>query len=193
MFFRFMLFCSVYIYVGLTLPYAYAERGEQDYFVGDLCCPKCPAGKSQIYKPLKLPTNLHILLSNNLQQIPYINCSRIYNIFKMLFSIGKMIFEDCTGQRITTCTICTNGTFQEGLNQQRHCASTCTKCDEGLGLKVKKSCSSTSDAVCEVLDGFFCSDSNRGGCRAAQRHTLCSPGQYIDQRGWCSIYTVRTH
>ncbi|CAL8261238.1 unnamed protein product [Gadus morhua 'NCC'] len=52
---------------------------------------------------------------------------------------GKMISEDCTEQRITTCTIC----------------------PIGLGLKVKKSCSSTSDAVCEVLDGFFCSDSNR--------------------------------
>uniref|UniRef100_A0A8C5F4K8 TNFR-Cys domain-containing protein n=1 Tax=Gadus morhua TaxID=8049 RepID=A0A8C5F4K8_GADMO len=93
----------------------------------------------------------------------------------------------------TICTICTNGTFQEGLNQQRHCVSNCTKCDEGLGLKVKKSCSSTSDAVCEVLDGFFCSDSNRSGCRAAQSHRLsCSPGHYIGQRGWCCIYCTDT-
>jgi hypothetical protein len=75
MFFRLMLFCSVYInYVGPNRPYTVSECGEQDYIVGDICCPKCPPGKSQIYKPLKLPTNLHILLSNNLQQIPYTNC-----------------------------------------------------------------------------------------------------------------------
>ncbi|XP_059909905.1 tumor necrosis factor receptor superfamily member 14-like [Gadus macrocephalus] len=106
---------------------------------------------------------------------------------------GKMISEDCKEQRITTCTICPNGTFQEGLNHQRQCVSTCTKCDAGLGLKVKKSCSSTSDAVCEVLDGFFCSDSNGGGCRAAQRHTVCSPGQYIGQRGTADKDTECLH
>ncbi|CAL8279881.1 unnamed protein product [Boreogadus saida] len=83
---------------------------------------------------------------------------------------------------MTKCSSCPDGTFQAGHNKEKQC-STCTKCDAGLGLKVKKSCSSTSDAVCEVLDGFFCSDSNRGGCRAAQRHTVCSPGQYIGQRG----------
>ncbi|CAL8253910.1 unnamed protein product [Arctogadus glacialis] len=65
--------------------------------------------------------------------------------------------------------------------------------NEGLGLKVKKSCSSTSDAVCEVLDGFFCSDSNGGGCRTAQRHTVCSPGQYIGQRGTADKDTECLH
>uniref|UniRef100_A0A8C5BW51 TNFR-Cys domain-containing protein n=1 Tax=Gadus morhua TaxID=8049 RepID=A0A8C5BW51_GADMO len=151
MFFRLMLFCSVYInYVGLTLPYPAYECGEQDYIVGDLCCPKCPP--------------------------------------------GKKISEDCKKNRATICTICTNGTFQEGLNQQRHCVSNCTKCDEGLGLKVKKSCSSTSDAVCKPLDGFFCSDSNRGGCRTAQRHRLsCSPGHYIGQRGTADKDTECLH
>ncbi|XP_056455772.1 tumor necrosis factor receptor superfamily member 14-like isoform X4 [Gadus chalcogrammus] len=59
--------------------------------------------------------------------------------------------------------------------------------------KVKKSCSSTSDAVCEVLDGFFCIDSNGGGCRAAQRHTACSPGQYIGQRGTADKDTECLH
>ncbi|XP_030225200.1 uncharacterized protein LOC115553049, partial [Gadus morhua] len=65
---------------------------------------------------------------------------------------------------------------------------------ECLGLKVKRSCTSTSDAVCEVLDGFFCSDSNRGGCRAAQRHRLsCSPGYYIGQRGTADKDTECLH
>ncbi|CAL8254058.1 unnamed protein product [Arctogadus glacialis] len=95
---------------------------------------------------------------------------------------GWHVVKDCTERRITKCSRCPEGTFQAGYNELKQC-STCTKCDAGLGLKVKKSCSSTSDAVCETLDGFFCSDSNRGGCRAAQRHTVCSPGQYIGQRG----------
>ncbi|XP_030224839.1 tumor necrosis factor receptor superfamily member 14 isoform X4 [Gadus morhua] len=92
----------------------------------------------------------------------------------------------------TKCSSCPDGTFQAGNNKEKQC-STCTKCDAGLGLKVKKSCSSTSDAVCEVLDGFFCSDSNGGGCRAAQRHTVCSPGQYIGQRGTADKDTECLH
>ncbi|CAL8279900.1 unnamed protein product [Boreogadus saida] len=95
---------------------------------------------------------------------------------------GWLVEKDCAERSMTKCSRCPEGTFQPGRNKLKQC-STCTKCDAGLGLKVKKSCSSTSDAVCEVLDGFFCSDSNGGGCRAAQRHTVCSPGQYIALRG----------
>uniref|UniRef100_A0A8C5FBA0 TNFR-Cys domain-containing protein n=1 Tax=Gadus morhua TaxID=8049 RepID=A0A8C5FBA0_GADMO len=105
---------------------------------------------------------------------------------------GMHVNRHCTEFRSTSCASCTEGTFQDGNNGREQCFS-CKHCDAGLGLKVKKSCSSTSDAVCEVLDGFFCSDSNRGGCRAAQSHRLsCSPGHYIDQRGWCSIYCTDT-
>uniref|UniRef100_A0A8C4Z525 TNFR-Cys domain-containing protein n=1 Tax=Gadus morhua TaxID=8049 RepID=A0A8C4Z525_GADMO len=89
---------------------------------------------------------------------------------------------------ITKCSRCPGGTFQAGYNELKQC-STCTKCDAGTS----KSCSSTSDAVCEVLDGFFCSDSNGGGCRAAQRHTVCSPGQYIGQRGTADKDTECLH
>ncbi|XP_059909644.1 uncharacterized protein LOC132459247 isoform X3 [Gadus macrocephalus] len=95
---------------------------------------------------------------------------------------GKQVSKDCEERSMTKCKNCSDGTFQKGPNVKKQC-SNCTKCDAGLGLKVKKSCSSTSDAVCEVLDGFFCSDSNGGGCRVVQRHTVCSPGQYIGQRG----------
>ncbi|XP_030234061.1 tumor necrosis factor receptor superfamily member 14 isoform X2 [Gadus morhua] len=95
---------------------------------------------------------------------------------------GMHVNRHCTEFRSTSCASCTEGTFQDGDNGREQCFL-CKHCDAGLGLMVKKSCSSTSDAVCEVLDGFFCSDSNRGGCRTAQRHTVCSPGQYIGQRG----------
>ncbi|CAL8253875.1 unnamed protein product [Arctogadus glacialis] len=96
---------------------------------------------------------------------------------------GWHVVKDCTERRITKCSRCPNGTFQAGFNEQKQC-STCTKCDAGLGLKVKRPCTPTSDAVCETLDGSFCSDSNGGGCMAAQSHRLsCSPGHCIGQRG----------
>ncbi|XP_030234408.1 tumor necrosis factor receptor superfamily member 14 isoform X5 [Gadus morhua] len=105
---------------------------------------------------------------------------------------GMHVNRHCTEFRSTSCASCTEGTFQDGDNGREQCFL-CKHCDAGLGLKVKKSCSSTSDAVCEVLDGFFCSDSNRGGCRAAQRHTVCSPGQYIGQRGKADKDTLCLH
>ncbi|KAG7253101.1 hypothetical protein CRUP_000413, partial [Coryphaenoides rupestris] len=95
---------------------------------------------------------------------------------------GTQVKEDCTATSITKCKMCNKGTFQKGRNGQKQC-STCTKCDAGLGLKVKESCTTTSDALCEILEGYLCVDSNRGGCMAAQRHLVCSPGQYISQRG----------
>ncbi|CAL8253965.1 unnamed protein product, partial [Arctogadus glacialis] len=105
---------------------------------------------------------------------------------------GMYVSRHCTEYRSTSCASCTEGTFQDGNNGREQCFS-CKHCDAGLGLKVKKLCSSTSDAVCEPLDEFFCSDSNRGGCRAAQRHTVCSPGQYIGQRGTADEDTECLH
>uniref|UniRef100_A0A8C4Z7Q8 Tumor necrosis factor receptor superfamily member 5 n=1 Tax=Gadus morhua TaxID=8049 RepID=A0A8C4Z7Q8_GADMO len=106
---------------------------------------------------------------------------------------GMYVSRHCTGFRSTSCLSCTEGTFQDGDNGREQCFA-CKLCDAGLGLKVKRSCTSTSDAVCEVLDGFFCSDSNRGGCRAAQRHRLsCSPGYYIGQRGTADKDTECLH
>ncbi|XP_056455786.1 tumor necrosis factor receptor superfamily member 14-like [Gadus chalcogrammus] len=106
---------------------------------------------------------------------------------------GWYLVKDCTHGIITKCSTCPNGTFQAGHTKERQC-SACKKCDAGLGRKVKKSCTSKSDAECEVLDGFFCSDSNGGGCRTAQRHRLsCSPGQYIGQRGTADKDTECLH
>ncbi|XP_030206217.1 tumor necrosis factor receptor superfamily member 14-like isoform X2 [Gadus morhua] len=96
---------------------------------------------------------------------------------------GYRVHRDCTATANTLCSKCPDGTFKEGLSGQKQC-SNCTECGTGLGLKVKKSCSSTSDVLCKPLDGFFCIDSNGGGCRATQRHRLsCSPGHYIGRIG----------
>ncbi|XP_026223283.1 tumor necrosis factor receptor superfamily member 14-like [Anabas testudineus] len=54
----------------------------------------------------------------------------------------------------------------------------------GSGLKIKKSCTITSDAVCEPLEGFYCVEPSDNGCGAAQKHRSCEPGQYISQKGF---------
>lgn len=56
-------------------------------------------------------------------------------------------------------------------------------------VKVKMSCTTTSDTVCEPLEGFYCVDFTDGGCATAQKHTSCQPGQYVSDRGGIS----RTH
>lgn len=53
----------------------------------------------------------------------------------------------------------------------------------GQGLRIKTACTQTSDTVCEPLEGFYCSDGYRGGCRYAVEHRKCSPGQYVKQKG----------
>ncbi|KAK0149392.1 Tumor necrosis factor receptor superfamily member 14 [Merluccius polli] len=77
---------------------------------------------------------------------------------------GMYVKRHCTEFTSTSCRPCKEGTFQDNMNGRERCYS-CTNCDAGLGLKVKKYCT-----LCENLDGYFCIDSNRDGCIAAQRH-----------------------
>ncbi|XP_030197705.1 tumor necrosis factor receptor superfamily member 14 isoform X17 [Gadus morhua] len=71
---------------------------------------------------------------------------------------GYRVHRDCTATSNSLCSKCPDGTFKEGLSGQKQC-SACTKCDPGLGRKVKKWCTPTSDAECDIRDGFFCSES----------------------------------
>ncbi|XP_055021529.1 LOW QUALITY PROTEIN: tumor necrosis factor receptor superfamily member 5-like [Boleophthalmus pectinirostris] len=67
----------------------------------------------------------------------------------------------------------------------------CRTCDSGSGLRVKVPCSSSSDTVCEPEDGFFCvKSSDEGNCEETQKHSLCSPGEFIQQPGSSSTDTV---
>ncbi|XP_036003489.1 tumor necrosis factor receptor superfamily member 14 [Fundulus heteroclitus] len=56
----------------------------------------------------------------------------------------------------------------------------------GAGLKEKHGCTLSSDAVCEPMEGFFCTQPKSGGCGAAQKHRSCEPGQYISKMGTAS-------
>uniref|UniRef100_A0A672JLM9 TNFR-Cys domain-containing protein n=1 Tax=Salarias fasciatus TaxID=181472 RepID=A0A672JLM9_SALFA len=102
---------------------------------------------------------------------------------------GSRVRIDCTEYRSTSCLPCVDGTFTEKANGLKKCFS-CTSCDPGSGLTVKKSCSGTSDTVCEPREGFLCVDSSdRNGCAAVRKHRSCEPGQYIHQKGWSSSDT----
>ncbi|XP_069025357.1 tumor necrosis factor receptor superfamily member 14-like [Embiotoca jacksoni] len=95
---------------------------------------------------------------------------------------GSRVKIHCTEFRSTSCLPCIEGTYMDKPNGLSQCAL-CTICDAGSGLKLKRSCTVTSDTVCEPLEGFYCTDSTEGNCAAAEKHTTCQPGQYISQKG----------
>uniref|UniRef100_UPI0037E73A00 tumor necrosis factor receptor superfamily member 5-like n=1 Tax=Semicossyphus pulcher TaxID=241346 RepID=UPI0037E73A00 len=104
---------------------------------------------------------------------------------------GGRVHKDCTEMKSTWCVPCTAGTFMNQPTSHRQCY-TCRKCDAGSGVRIKTSCTQTSDTVCETLEGFYCTDSAEDSCAAAQRHTRCRPGQYIRQRGTSQRDTERS-
>uniref|UniRef100_A0A667WHR9 TNFR-Cys domain-containing protein n=1 Tax=Myripristis murdjan TaxID=586833 RepID=A0A667WHR9_9TELE len=109
---------------------------------------------------------------------------------------GNRVNKPCTKFTSTSCEPCTDGTFLDQLNGQTECFP-CKKCDADAGLQVKRPCTTTSDAVCEPQDGFFCVDLRGDGCVAAQKHRSCKPGQYMSQRATtdteCSDCTGETY
>ncbi|CAL8253819.1 unnamed protein product [Arctogadus glacialis] len=94
---------------------------------------------------------------------------------------GYRVHRDCTATTNSLCSKCPDDTFKEDLSGQKQC-STCTKCV--TGLKVKKRCTPTSDAECEIRDGFFCSESADKdtfpeATLSCQPHTICDSGVQI--------------
>ncbi|XP_045552362.1 tumor necrosis factor receptor superfamily member 14-like isoform X2 [Salmo salar] len=104
-------------------------------------------------------------------------------------SPGNRVHKHCTEFTSTSCVPCTDSTFLDEPNGLTACVP-CTNCDPGFGLKVKQSCTPSSDTVCGTLEGFYCLDPTKDGCRAAQRHSSCKPGQYISHTGTTSTDTV---
>ncbi|XP_033181956.1 tumor necrosis factor receptor superfamily member 14-like isoform X5 [Anabas testudineus] len=102
---------------------------------------------------------------------------------------GSRVKTDCTKFSSTTCLPCLVGTYMNKLTARRQCLF-CKTCDKASGLKIKSPCTTTSDAVCEPLEGFYCVDPSDNGCGAAQKHRSCEPGQYISQKGTASTDTV---
>ncbi|XP_076120794.1 tumor necrosis factor receptor superfamily member 14-like isoform X2 [Alosa pseudoharengus] len=104
-------------------------------------------------------------------------------------SPGYYVHVHCAEYRSTTCVSCAQSTFTDEPNGLTSCRS-CSICDQTAGLRVKRACSSTSDTLCEPLEGHYCTDPIKDGCRGAVEHTTCSPGQYIKQKGNASSDAV---
>uniref|UniRef100_A0A3B4W9Y7 TNFR-Cys domain-containing protein n=1 Tax=Seriola lalandi dorsalis TaxID=1841481 RepID=A0A3B4W9Y7_SERLL len=101
---------------------------------------------------------------------------------------GNRVKTDCKKSRSTSCLPCIEGTFMNHPTGLKQCFP-CSNCDPGSGLKMRSSCTTTSDRVCEPLEGFYCTDFTMNSCVAAEKHTRCQPGQYISQTGWFSYGT----
>ncbi|XP_053173245.1 tumor necrosis factor receptor superfamily member 14-like, partial [Scomber japonicus] len=96
---------------------------------------------------------------------------------------ASRVKTDCTEFRSTSCLPCIDGSFMDEPTGRKQCFP-CTNCDSGSGLRIKTSCTTTSNTVCEPLDGFYCTDSDKDNkCIAAQKHKSCQPGQYIRHKG----------
>uniref|UniRef100_A0AAY5L2M2 TNFR-Cys domain-containing protein n=1 Tax=Esox lucius TaxID=8010 RepID=A0AAY5L2M2_ESOLU len=104
-------------------------------------------------------------------------------------SPGNRVNKHCTEYTSTSCVPCIGSTYLDEPNGLTACTP-CTHCDPGFGLMVKHPCRPSSDTVCEPLEGFYCIDPNKDGCKSAQRHSICKPGQYIRQKGSPSTDTV---
>ncbi|KAJ8017143.1 hypothetical protein DPEC_G00014690 [Dallia pectoralis] len=102
---------------------------------------------------------------------------------------GNHVYKHCTEFTSTSCAPCIGSTYIDQPNGLPACLS-CTTCDPGFGLMVKQSCRPSSDTVCEPLEGFYCTEPTKDGCKAAQSHSSCKPGQYIRQNGTKSTDTV---
>ncbi|XP_031422752.1 tumor necrosis factor receptor superfamily member 14-like [Clupea harengus] len=102
---------------------------------------------------------------------------------------GYSVRKDCTEYTSTSCAPCPPSTYTDAHSGLGSCML-CTVCDSKAGLRVKRACSSTSDLLCEPLEGHYCTDQIKDGCRGAVEHTKCSPGQYIKQPGSTSSDTV---
>ncbi|XP_056155693.1 tumor necrosis factor receptor superfamily member 14-like [Lampris incognitus] len=103
---------------------------------------------------------------------------------------GSVVRGHCTEESGTRCTPCGVGTFMNTANglSMRH---TCKTCDAGQGLFTQHECNSTSNTVCGVLDGYYCThDTSQSECTIAVKHTRCSPGQRTKTPGTKKTDTV---
>ncbi|KAK2898507.1 hypothetical protein Q8A67_009925 [Cirrhinus molitorella] len=104
-------------------------------------------------------------------------------------NIGSVVYRDCSEFMSTTCKPCTPGTFMSKPNGLHQCF-TCKHCAESQGLYVQSACTTISDAICDVLDGYHCIDYANSQCRHAEKHSVCRPGQETKTPGTKSSDTV---
>lgn len=102
---------------------------------------------------------------------------------------GNRVNKHCTEFQGTSCHPCDEGTYMDEPTGMTSCL-TCKSCSSGSGLRVKRECTLTSNAVCEPQEGHYCVDFDKESCALAQKHKLCQEGFYIKQQGSASADTV---
>ncbi|XP_048065003.1 tumor necrosis factor receptor superfamily member 14-like isoform X2 [Megalobrama amblycephala] len=91
-------------------------------------------------------------------------------------SIGSMVLYDCIGSFSTTCKPCIPGTFISEPSGLHKCFP-CKHCDENEGLYIQSKCTTIGDTICDVLDGYHCTEYSNLQCLRAVKHSVCRPGQ----------------
>ncbi|KAM7405405.1 hypothetical protein PAMP_012670 [Pampus punctatissimus] len=64
------------------------------------------------------------------------------------------------------------------------------KCPATHGLFAQQTCTPTNDAICDVLNEYYCKSLTDTGCSLAEKHTQCAPGQRVKEPGTSSSDTV---
>ncbi|XP_060788276.1 tumor necrosis factor receptor superfamily member 14-like isoform X2 [Neoarius graeffei] len=64
----------------------------------------------------------------------------------------------------------------------------CPMCS--IGFFILQDCTRTKNTICEVLDGYYCSQYSDGECNHAVKHSECKPGQHIKKLGTKDSDTV---
>ncbi|XP_072537632.1 tumor necrosis factor receptor superfamily member 5-like isoform X2 [Salminus brasiliensis] len=95
---------------------------------------------------------------------------------------GTIISEDCT------CRSCTKGTFMDSEPNGFKMCFQCKICTKGLN--VSHPCTSISNTVCEIRNGYHCIKYNGSECIAAMEHRHCDPGEEIKVPGTKTSDTV---
>ncbi|KAI4889944.1 hypothetical protein NFI96_015106 [Prochilodus magdalenae] len=88
---------------------------------------------------------------------------------------GSHLVEKCSKERDTVCMDCEEGTFSEAMTFHSNCFA-CRTCSQYKGLRYNKTCTSSSDAVCECKPGYYCNLHESGRCVNCRKYTKCPPG-----------------
>ncbi|XP_055021530.1 tumor necrosis factor receptor superfamily member 5-like [Boleophthalmus pectinirostris] len=140
-----------------------------EYLIGQECCPMCPVGTR---------VNKH--------------CTEFRSTSCLPCDSGTYMDEPTGRTECLRCRMCAAGKhdFISAETKQSKLRKYCTSVWMGRDIIIRQ-CSSTSDSACEPEDGFFCvGPSDEGNCEATQKHSLCSPGEFIQQPGSSSENTV---
>lgn len=97
-------------------------------------------------------------------------------------SPGYRVKEACGEFTGTLCVPCTAGTYTAHLNGLSECLQ-CRACDPAMGLVTRQKCSSTMNTVCSCDQGHFCVREDGDDCAECRPHSVCRPGQRVQERG----------